>query len=609
MATSMVPFTLKTTGNAAAPSFAFRPSASIEPAATSAAAAIDLTKAPGLNAGKSPSKFKLKVEPGIAQRTIELVANDAKPKIPTLTFAAPAASTLPEVPAAGPGSPVSVSPAGFKLSSEVVAEREGLHDSLSAAQQHLDDEAADSMPLKRKRKVGTTALPPAAKREPDAAIALQTSLLSGLRQINSICTRFTQKDLQALLTATSVVGAILGNMRQAKSEVRWSDAATVDLRTCIKKLHLDMARSDKANLVATNGHGSHWGLTEALQLAIQRVSDFSSAFGKHYLGISRLEHITICDKIPSSRLHLALRLIAKCAGAIRMRMDTFAIVGVQGSGKSTLVQILDNVIDFNFPCIQEDVARFKKILNQLLSAIEKTPATDIAKGNYKDTTRVKALGVQFAVLAAHIEREEPAVRERAATCNWVFSLVQLAQGLLTWEQFKDTVLHATRLGYLPAGIWLVRETPEVCKARASTRSGRAKEGATHLDTFRDVGAAYDAVYGMPELYGRLESFTASPSPAFAAPQPENVPSRNARIGRTWGVKIAAFFADYAASLVETVATPDATATTDGTDAMATTKAGGMAAIGRANDRLRNTASAAMGGGDDAAAGGGASGTD
>ena len=596
MTTSMVPFKPKPTGTAAA-AFTFRPSASFKPAATTAAAAIDLTgaKGPALLAGKSPSKFKLKIEPGTTQRTMQLVA---KPAIPTLTFAAPAASTLPEVPAAGLGSPVT-----GELSAEAEAKRDDLHKSLSAAQRDLDAEKADGeKKLKRKRKTGAPAPAPLAqKREPDAAIALQASLLRGLRQICNICTRFTQKDLQALLTATSIVNAIIGNMRQAKSEVRWSDEATVELRTCIKKLHLDMARSDKANLVANSG-GPHWGLTEALQLAIQRVSEFSAAFGKHYVGVARLEAITIRDKIPFSRLHLALRLIATCAGAIRMRMDTFAIVGVQGSGKSTLVQILDNVIDFDFPCIQEDVASFKKILNQLLTAIEKTSATDIAKGNYKDTTRAKAIGVQFAVLAAHIEHNEPSVRERAATCNWVFSLVQLAQGLLTWDQFKDTVLHAARLGYLPAGIWLVRETAETCKARASTRTGRAKEGATHLDTFRDVGAAYDAVYGMPELYGRLESFTASPSPAFAAPQPENVRSRNARIGSTWGVKIAAFFADYAASLVEPAApADDAMATTDGTEALATTDATGMAAIGRANDRLRNTAGAAMGGGDDAAA--------
>ena len=84
----------------AAAAFTFRPSASFKPAATTAAAAIDLTgaKGPALLAGKSPSKFKLKIEPGTKQRTMQLVA---KPAIPTLTFAAPAASTLPEVPAAG----------------------------------------------------------------------------------------------------------------------------------------------------------------------------------------------------------------------------------------------------------------------------------------------------------------------------------------------------------------------------------------------------------------------------------------------------------------------------------------------------------------------------
>ena len=57
------------------------------------------------------------------------------------------------------------------------------------------------------------------KREPDPAVAFQASLLAGLRAINNICTRFSQKDLQGLLTATSIVGAILGKLTIARARI------------------------------------------------------------------------------------------------------------------------------------------------------------------------------------------------------------------------------------------------------------------------------------------------------------------------------------------------------------------------------------------------------
>ena len=270
----------------------------------------------------------------------------------------------------------------------------------------------------------------------------------------------------------------------------------------------------------------------------------------------------------------AICVIGRCATAARVRPETVALVGVQGCGKSTTLRRLEAELG-GAPCIPEDVRAFAGPLRALLRAmgapacggppagggapptpgvcrscnqpldlngcigpsVPDTARCGAAPRLYPFSVRCLAAEVQLCVLAAHREVGVPSVRERAPTCGWVFCLVALVRGLLTFDEFRSICWAIVHRGYLPAGLVYVREPARVCKARAMRRVGREAEGSSPLAYFADLVLAHDIVLSLPAVQARLTFYR-----VLSAPPLVPRASGDSSLRAAWVEPIAAFLA-------------------------------------------------------------------
>jgi hypothetical protein len=302
------------------------------------------------------------------------------------------------------------------------------------------------------------------------------------------------------------------------SGLRPSDAgcvpATAELRKAIRAFTQWACGNHKALLMA---RPKGWTLRKSLHKAIRSCRLHTTTRAR----FREAELLLVSDSPYSPGLMArAINLLRYAAASMRLRHDVFALVGVMGTGKSTNLRYLQTIPEltkFGISFTLENLPAFAEPLKELSLALadfgESRDCCGVAV--YPAELRNLAANLQDKILRAHPEPTGPGIIERSPICGWAFALVQLRSGLLSPEQFENLVKTTVAVGYMPAGVWYLRNEvvggAALCQERALARPGREHEGLAPREYYEAVGAAHDLVFGLRELMQRFTYFDDVPS--------------------------------------------------------------------------------------------------
>lgn len=212
-------------------------------------------------------------------------------------------------------------------------------------------------------------------------------------------------------------------------------------------------------------------------------------------------------------MHVAVGKMRAVLKDLRVLPYVVGIVAVQGSGKTTVIEILQKSFQANDSKVvfyRENHENFMPPLRAYLAAMARSaPLRELQALSHK---------VQLAVLdAAHQGLSDVgvagpgAVVERLTTCVMAFGLTALKNGHLTMAQFFNLADTVEKVGFLPSCIWWVDEDPEVCLARVKSRAQadptRTHEASSGLQYLCDLAVAHEIVYGHVSMRSRCTVWT------------------------------------------------------------------------------------------------------
>jgi thymidylate kinase len=212
-------------------------------------------------------------------------------------------------------------------------------------------------------------------------------------------------------------------------------------------------------------------------------------------------------------MHVAVGKMRAVLKGLRVLPFVVGVVAVQGSGKTTVIEILQDSFKANGSKIEfhrENHEKFMPPLRSYLAAMARSaPLHELQDLSHK---------VQLAVLdAAHQGLSDVgvagpgAVVERLTTCVMAFGLTALKNGHLSMAHFFDLADTVEKVGFLPSCIWWVDEDPEVCLARVKSRAQadptRTHEASSGLQYLRDLAVAHELVYGHVSVRDRCTVWT------------------------------------------------------------------------------------------------------
>ena len=318
----------------------------------------------------------------------------------------------------------------------------------------------------------------------------------------------TMRELAPAMRSIQVALTTLDSMRTGKANQNYDPKTTPQLRRAMRDVLLALARHDKKGIMLRcdkwDIHTTLASVAAALNCANDNLAHRRTAwvsFSMSPSAISDEPHV----------MAKAFNTLVACAGVIRIRLDVAVIMGVQGCGKSYWLEHIAAQLK-HMKCVPENLDGFSGELGEFLTLMAATSTEDKQHFNFSSATQHAAKIVQDRVVDAHEEVDGPNVRERSPICGWVFSLALLKQGLLTFEQFEAVCWRIARVGYLPANIWLIRESAITCRTRALQRAGREAEGGSDIGYFMDLVDAHELVLAIPALRERLSFFFAAPAP-------------------------------------------------------------------------------------------------
>ena len=367
---------------------------------------------------------------------------------------------------------------------------------------------------------------------------LQSQLATELvrLRVSSASGAFTLADFQVPHEDIMLVLSTLCGLRPTDSGCV---PATPELRKTIRAFTQWACGNHKSLLMA---RPKGWTLRKSLHKAIRSCRLHTTTRAR----FREAEVLLVSDSPYSPGLMArAINLLRYAAASMRLRHDVFALVGLMGTGKSTNLRYLQTIPEltkYGLSFTLEDLPAFAEPLKELSLALANFGETSDCCGIaiYPVELRNLAANLQDRILRVHSEPTGPGIIERSPICGWAFSLVQLRSGLLSPEQFESHVKTTVAVGYMPAGIWYLRNEvvsgAALCQERALARPGREHEGLAPREYFEAVGASHDMVFGLREVMQRFTYFDDVPSIDAV----DDTERRDATVGY-WASTLDAFF--------------------------------------------------------------------
>ena len=359
-----------------------------------------------------------------------------------------------------------------------------------------------SKPLKRKAASAPSRHPP-----PKSAHVAPDLIKEGQQYLVRLVTKLNTVDQGTLpgrgdtTTKLRAIHNIVKAWRKGKGCHR--DEATPQLRACIE-VFLQAADHDakEAACPSRTGRMQPKHVLEALQHTINALErTVACATGMRTM----LSHADVGDyPRTETDLNQAFAAVRASLTYVPVRKLVYAVVGLQGTGKSTLLRAVSQILAAHAhtaTVVLEDVEGFAPELSAYLQAR--------VAGEPREVIQPLAYATQLKVWATHMAGVDLAGRivvERCAVCTFAFSLVLFMQGHLTHGHLAQLCATFEASGYLPAGITFLDSAATTCMERVKARAGsdpkRADEATTPLQYFEELVDAHKAVYGAPELHHR-----------------------------------------------------------------------------------------------------------
>ena len=352
-----------------------------------------------------------------------------------------------------------------------------MHDKLAQLQQQLDDQL-----------MALTAAGPLGAEDMDEMQGALRAVWSILRNTRPVKTAAATKKARAIRDSNPWVDGLTGRLRSQAAAVLNSLNTANIARLCPDRT----LRTKPSDLQALLRH------------AIASVT-FARAvrYGMHDL----VQTTSLVDGKHRSigEMDAAFSAVRTALAHVRVNKHVFAFVGMQGVGKTTIIEQLSHILATHgdVGTLLEDVNGFADALGRYLAAVNAAKPLAVIQP--------LAYEVQLAVWASHLKLidgiDKPTVVERCAVCTFAFSLVLFFNKHLSPTQLTQLCTRFSDEGYLPVGVTLLEADPAVCRDRVASRASldpsRKAEATSPLAYFEQLGITHLALAALPELRQRV----------------------------------------------------------------------------------------------------------